>query len=368
MPKLTVAVVFGGVSVEHEISVISARSIIKNLDSAKFEVFPIFIEKSGLWRRAAVGSCLQGGNIEISSGSTLAPSLDARNPAFYEICSGGVSLKHGVDVIFPVLHGTYGEDGTVQGMFELMGVPFVGASVLGSSVGMDKIVMKSAFRQAGLPVADFLGFYGYEWESGRGEIRKKILEYIGEACFVKSANLGSSVGISKVKSASELDRAVDYSLNFSNRIIVERAVANPREIEVSVLGNENPQASAAGEIVPKREFYDYAAKYLEDSTELIIPAKLDSKTDALVRRLAVEAFKAVDCEGFARVDFLMDGQTGDVFISEINTIPGFTQISMYPKLWEASGIKYTDLVSRLIELACERHEAKKRLRTDFQGR
>ncbi|MGH7807025.1 MAG: D-alanine--D-alanine ligase family protein [Thermodesulfobacteriota bacterium] len=366
MSKLTVGVVFGGRSVEHEISLLSAKSILKNLDPKRYLVFPIFIERNGTWRKASVDGWLRNGGLEIFDNSFLSPSLNPAKPVFYEIGANRVEREHKVDVLFPVLHGTHGEDGTVQGLFELMGVPFVGASVLGSSVGMDKIVMKTMFKESGLPVVNFIGFYSYEWESGKDEIKKQLLDEITVPCFVKSANLGSSVGITKVKSKDELEEAVDYACNFSHRIIVEKAVQNPREIEVSVLGNETPIASLPGEIVPKREFYDYVAKYLEDSTELIAPANLEREIVKRLQGYAIRAFKAIDCEGMGRVDFLMEKSTGQISVSEINTIPGFTQISMYPRLWQVSGITYPELISRLIDLAIERHGMKRKLRTDIE--
>jgi len=366
LSKLTVGVVFGGRSVEHEISLLSAKSILKNLDPKRYLVFPIFIERNGTWRKASVDGWLRNGGLEIFDNSFLSPSLNPAKPVFYEIGANRVEREHKVDVLFPVLHGTHGEDGTVQGLFELMGVPFVGASVLGSSVGMDKIVMKTMFRESGLPVVNFMGFYSHEWKSKKHEIERRVLDEITIPCFVKSANLGSSVGITKVKSEDELEEAVDYACNFSHRIIVEKAVQNPREIEVSVLGNETPIASLPGEIVPKREFYDYVAKYLEDSTELIAPANLEKEIVKRLQEYAIRAFKAIDCEGMGRVDFLMETSTGQISVSEINTIPGFTQISMYPRLWEVSGITYPELISRLIDLAIERHGMKRKLRTDIE--
>jgi len=366
--QITVGVVFGGRSVEHEISLLSAKSIIGNLDPKRYLLFPIFIDKKGSWRKASVDNWLRDGELEIFGDSFLSPSLNPDKPVFYEIKKDRVEKEHKVDVIFPVLHGTHGEDGTVQGLFGLMGIPFVGASVLGSSVGMDKILMKTIFKESGIPVVRFIWFYKHEWESGKNEIKNRIIDEIGSPCFVKSANLGSSVGITKVKSENELERAMDYACSFSNRIIVEKSVSNPREIEVSVLGNEAPIASLPGEIVPRREFYDYAAKYLEDSTELMAPAKLGQEIVEKLQQYAIRAFKSIDCEGMGRVDFLMEKTTDEIFVSEINTIPGFTQISMYPKLWEVSGLKYPELVSKLIELAIERHEMKKKLKTDMGQR
>lgn len=366
MSKITVGVIFGGRSVEHEVSLLSAKSIIRNLNPDKYQVFPIFIEKNGTWRKASIDGWIKDGDLKIFTNSFLSPSLNPEKPVFYELGLNKVEGEHRVDVLFPVLHGTYGEDGTVQGLFELMGIPYVGASVLGSSVGMDKIAMKTIFREAGLPVVKFTGFYSYEWKLQREIITNNVLSEIVVPCFVKSANLGSSVSITKVKSEDYLEKAIDFACAFSHRIVVEKAVLNPREIEVSVLGNENPIASLPGEIIPHREFYDYIAKYIEDGTALITPANLEKGLVEKFQEYAIKAFKAVDCEGMGRVDFLMEKTTDEIFVSEINTIPGFTQISMYPKLWEVSGIKYPELVTRLIDLALERHETKKKLRTDIK--
>jgi len=364
LPKIVVGVIFGGRSVEHEVSLLSAKSIIRNINPEKYTVFPIFIEKDGTWRKASVDDWLEDRNLEIFTNSFLSPSLNPDKPVFYEIGTKRVEGEHRVDVVFPVLHGTYGEDGTVQGLFELMGIPFVGASVLGSSIGMDKIIMKAIFRESGLPVVRFIGFYNHEWRSRKDTIMEQILDEIGVPCFVKASNLGSSVSVTKVKSEDRLGDAVDFACDFSHRIIIEKAVQNPREIEVSVLGNDNPIASVPGEIVPHREFYDYVAKYVEDGTTLIVPAKLEEETNKKLREYAIRAFQSVDCAGMGRVDFLMERGTGEIYVSEINTIPGFTQISMYPKLWEASGIRYPELVSKLVDLAIEKHEMKKGLRTD----
>ncbi len=365
MSKIKVAVVFGGRSVEHEISILSAKSIIRNIDRDRFEVLPIFIEKGGEWRTADIEGWLEKGGFEYSQDSFLSPSLNPKRPVFYEIADDKVVAEHKIDAVFPVLHGTYGEDGTVQGLLELMGVPFVGASVLGSSVGMDKILMKAVLREAGLPVVEYMGFYKFEWRNAKSLLRKRILDEIGIPCFVKSADLGSSVGITKVSSEEGLEEAVQFSCRFSSRILVEKAVVDPREIEVGVLGNDEPIASCAGEIVPHREFYDYTAKYLDDSTGLIAPAELDEEITGRLRELAVSTFKALDCSGMGRVDFLMGKGTNEIFISEINTIPGFTQISMYPRLWEISGIPYIELITRLIELAVERNESLSSLEVDI---
>ena len=365
MSKLTVGVVFGGRSVEHEVSLLSAKSVIKNVDPGKYDVFPIFIEKSGTWRKASVTAWLDEGGLEFFEDSFLSPSLSPGKPVFYEISGKKIVKEHAVDVVFPVLHGTLGEDGAIQGLFELMGLPCVGASVLGSSVGMDKIAMKSLLRDNGLPVVEFLGFYKSEWQAAKKNLRERILKEIGLPCFVKSANLGSSVGITKVTSENELDAAVDYSCRYSASVIVERAVKKPREIEVSVLGNDDPQASCPGEVVPHREFYDYTAKYLEEGTGLIAPAELDEETSLKLRDYAVRTFKALHCSGMGRVDFLLEEGTNDIFVSEINTIPGFTKISMYPRLWEVSGLSFPELVNRLIELAIERRRQADALESDY---
>jgi D-alanine-D-alanine ligase len=270
-----------------------------------------------------------------------------------------------VDVIFPVLHGTYGEDGTVQGLLELADIPYVGAGVMASAVGMDKVVMKDLLRSHGLPVVNHLVVKRSYWQSDPDSIRRQVADVIGYPCFAKPANLGSSVGISKAHSAAEFDAAIDLAAEYDRKILVEKSVEQAREIEVSVLGNDDPIASVPGEVVPDREFYDYAAKYLDSASELLIPAPLADETTARVRQLALDAYRAFDCAGMARVDFLLSRTTGDLFISEVNTIPGFTSISMYPKLWEASGIPYSELIDRLIELALKRHADKSQTRTMY---
>jgi D-alanine-D-alanine ligase len=274
------------------------------------------------------------------------------------------SARHSdaVDVVFPVLHGPMGEDGTVQGLFELADVPYVGAGVMASAVGMDKAVMKDVFRVHGLPVAPHLVFLRREWECDPAAVMTQIESRLGFPCFVKPANLGSSVGITKVHGYVELDAALAEAASFDRKILVEMAVPQAREIECSVLGNDDPIASVPGEVKPGREFYDYEAKYFDERTQLIIPAPIPAELVARVRELAIRAFRAVDCAGMARVDFLLASETGELFVSEINTIPGFTAVSMYPKLWAASGIPYPELIDRLIQLALERHADKKRSR------
>jgi D-alanine-D-alanine ligase len=271
----------------------------------------------------------------------------------------------GLDVIFPVLHGPYGEDGTVQGLLELANVPYVGAGVLGSAVGMDKGVMKTLFAARGLPVVRYLIVRQREWTTNAEAVTGKVIEALGFPVFVKPANLGSSVGISKAKSADALASSVEEALQFDRKIVVEAAVPNAREIECAVLGNDEPQASVPGEVIPSREFYDYEAKYLNDDSRVLIPAPLDQSQTDEIRRLSIEAFQAVEGAGMSRVDFLIAGDTGEIFVNEVNTIPGFTTISQYPKLWEASGVPYAELLDRLLTLAIERHGEKQRLRTSI---
>jgi len=366
LSKQKVGIIFGGRSVEHEVSLLSAKSVINNTDTEIYDIYPIFIDKNGLWHRVNIDSWLKDGELEVHTESFLTPSLNHENPVFFEIENSKVLDQVKLDAVFPVLHGTHGEDGTIQGMLELMGIPFVGASVLGSAIGMDKLVMKAVLNEASLPVVPYFGFYRYEWESDKETIRNKTLKKIGFPCFVKSANLGSSVGISKVNSETELNSAVDDSCKYSNRILIEKAVSNPREIEISVLGHENPIASLPGEILPHREFYDYTAKYLEEGTGLIAPAQLDEHLTNKLRVLAVETFKALDCSGMARVDFLIDGDTQELFIGEINTVPGFTQISMYPKLWEITGITFPELITKLFDFAIHRKNDEMKLKTDIK--
>ncbi len=367
MSKLNVGIIFGGRSVEHEVSLLSAKSVISNTDTDLYDIYPIFIDKNGLWHRASIDEWLKDGELKIRHDSFLTPSLNYEDPIFFEIKESEVIDEIKLDVVFPVLHGTYGEDGTIQGLFELMGIPFVGASVLGSSIGMDKLVMKAVLKEASIPVVPCVGFYRYQWESQKQIIRDSVHSEIGFPCFVKSADLGSSVGVSKVDSVSDLDSAVDDSCRYSNRILIEKAVSNPREIEISVLGHENPIASLPGEIVPHREFYDYTAKYLEEGTGLIAPAQIDEDMTNKLRDLAVKTFKALDCSGMGRVDFLLNGDTGELFVGEINTIPGFTQISMYPKLWEISGVSFPELISQLFDVAIHRKNEQLKLTTDIKS-
>jgi D-alanine-D-alanine ligase len=389
--KLRVGILFGGRSGEHEVSLLSAASILKAIDRDKFDVVPIGITKEGRW--LAPGDAKQllqnratGGGPPENGGADSPRQLRAGDP---ESTPGARLLHEGIptlmapvpgpqgpagkaiDVVFPVLHGTFGEDGTVQGLFELAGIAYVGAGVLGSAAGMDKAVMKRLFAQAGLPIVKDLTILRADWERSPAKVTKQIEAALKYPVFIKPANLGSSVGISKVHDRNELGPALTLAGKYDRKLVVEEGVggrvrrdgsqAKARELEVAVLGNDAPRASVVGEIIPGKEFYDYDAKYLTEGSVPVIPAKLTRAESRRIRQMAVEAFKACDLSGLARVDFLMepDGKRR-IFVNEVNTMPGFTQISMYPKLWEASGIPYTELITRLIELALERQQDKNR--------
>ena len=394
MKKLRVGVLFGGRSGEHEVSLLSAASVLNAIDKKKYDVVPIGITKEGRWLSAAYAERLLKGNQTplpeprnlragdpeaTSAAAVLAkgegvvvPPIPGENHSALVPFETSAREMHAaanpidVDIIFPVLHGTFGEDGTIQGLLELADIPYVGAGVLGSSAGMDKDIMKKLFRDAGLPIVRHVTVLRTAWRKEPKKVRKQIEAGLKYPVFVKPANLGSSVGISKVHDRSELDAAMDEAARFDRKLVIEQGVGGAkgkaREIECSVLGNDEPAASIPGEIVPIKEFYDYDAKYLDEGSELIIPAKLPKAKLKEVQRLAVQSFQAVDCAGLARVDFLMDPRTGKMFVNEINTMPGFTSISMYPKLWAATGIKYPDLIDRLIQLGLERYAEKKQNR------
>jgi D-alanine-D-alanine ligase len=377
MKKLRVGVLFGGRSGEHEVSLLSAASILKAIDRKKFEVVPIGITKEGRWLAAAdatgllegdqtaVARRLRAGDPEATPGAKLLhegiPTLLAPVPG-----PQGPEGK-AIDVVFPVLHGTFGEDGTIQGLFELAGIAYVGSGVLGSSAGMDKDVMKSLFAHAGLPIVKHVTILRSEWEVSPRKAVAKIEATLKYPLFVKPANLGSSVGISKAHDRKELGPALDEAAKYDRKLVIEQGVggskSRARELEVGVLGNDDPKASVVGEIIPGKEFYDYEAKYLSEGSVPVIPAEITRAEAKQIREMAVAAFRACDLAGLARVDFLMepDGKRR-IYLNEVNTLPGFTQISMYPKLWEATGIPYSDLITRLIELALERHDDKDRNR------
>jgi len=377
--KIRLGVLFGGRSGEHEVSLTSATAVMKALDPEKYELVPIGITREGRWRvgpkafgllTEATGENLARRTASLQTvleeGRAVTPSVDPTGPKLLPLAktAGAAGARPEVDVIFPVLHGTFGEDGTIQGLLELADVPYVGAGVLASAAGMDKDVMKRLFRDAGLPVVPWETVLRRDWEQDPAGVRKRIEKRLRYPLFVKPANLGSSVGITKVHEPQELQAAMDLAAQYDRKILVEKAV-DAREIECAVLGNDNPEASLPGEIIPVNEFYDYEAKYIKEGSELVIPARLSPRQTKRVQELAVRAFKAIDCAGMGRVDFVLDRKSGRIFVMEINTIPGFTSISMYPKLWEASGVPYSKLLDRLIELALERHRDKTRTRYDY---
>jgi D-alanine-D-alanine ligase len=390
MEKLRVGILFGGRSGEHEVSLLSAASVLNAIDKEKYDVVPIGITKDGRWLTAEHAEHLLRGKLTLEprnlragdpettpSAAVLArgesvvvpPEPVHRQSGLVPFQTDAAMMRRAsdrainVDVIFPVLHGTFGEDGTIQGLLELADIPYVGAGVLGSAAGMDKDIMKSLFIAAGIPIVKHVTLLRSMWEKEP----KKVAKLVGKLkypVFVKPANLGSSVGISKAHNRKELGPAIEEAAKFDRKIVIEQGVGGAkekaREIECSVLGNDEPAASVPGEIVPGKEFYDYTAKYVDEGSQLIIPAKLSKSETKKVQDLAIAAFKAVDCSGLARVDFLMDPKTRKIYLNEINTMPGFTAISMYPKLWAASGLAYADLIDRLIQLGIERHEDKKK--------
>ncbi|MBI5465933.1 MAG: D-alanine--D-alanine ligase [Candidatus Kerfeldbacteria bacterium] len=363
--KLRVGVLFGGRSAEHEVSLVSATSVMKNLNRRKYEVVPIGITKAGQWLVGpkAIG-LLKAGRTKIPSGLRAVVAPEPQERGLTPLTTTGSPQK--LDVVFPVLHGTFGEDGTVQGLLELADIPFVGAGVLGSALGMDKIAQKLVFMAHKLPTPDFVYTTQAEYKKSPASWLRLCLKKIKLPCFVKPANLGSSVGISKAHTKRELTRALTLAFRYDNRVIVERSVEGALEIECSVLGNSKPQASVPGQIVSSNEFYDYDAKYVDGKSQAVIPAPLPKAVARLVRNLSLAAFKALDLAGLARVDFLVKPRPWQVYLNEVNTIPGFTSISMYPKLWQASGLKYPQLIDKLIGLALERSSTRRRLRTSYQ--
>ncbi|MFC1557706.1 D-alanine--D-alanine ligase family protein [candidate division KSB1 bacterium] len=352
-----IGLIFGGRSSEHEVSITSARSVLKAIDAARYDVELICITPDGRWVTGAQAHNLLEGKPAPPTDNVILPHYPGENRLVALDIDGGRECARRLvklDVVFPLLHGTFGEDGTIQGLFELAGIPYVGAGVAASAAGMDKVIMKDIFRANELPVTKYIHFLRKEWISDPGSVSERVFGDLGFPVFVKPANTGSSVGITKVYNKNELSAALDCASEFDRKIIVERGV-DARELECSVLGNDDAAASVVGEIIPAREFYDYEAKYIDEGSKLIIPAEITEDQSIQVRDFAVKAFKALDCAGMARADFLLERTTGEIIINEINTIPGFTPISMYPKLWEASGITYGELIDRLIELAFERH-------------
>jgi D-alanine-D-alanine ligase len=362
---MRVGVIFGGRSGEHEVSLRSAESVINALDKSRYEVVAIGITREGRWLISADAKALLPEHVMASNDQQQVAIIG--DPTRQGLTRLDAGVSEPLDVVIPVLHGTYGEDGTIQGLLEMAGVPYVGCGVLASANGMDKIVMKQLFAHAGLTVIDYEWFLRSSWEEDQSGVVKRIARSLGFPVFVKPANLGSSVGISKAGSKEELRTAVNDAARYDRRIIVERAVVG-REIEVSILGNERAVASLPGEIITGHEFYDYEDKYIDTASRTEVPARLPKKITERVQRDAVKAFQAIDGSGLARVDFFVESGTNRVIINEINTMPGFTSISMYAKMWEASGISYTELVDRLIVLAIERHRDRSRNLTSYQPR
>ncbi len=367
--RIRVGVIFGGRSVEHEVSLVSARAIMQALDPERYEVVPIGVSKRGRWVIGGTHAALPadpsvGGLIPLRNGGPRKAGGLARRAV-----RGGLRRPAAgpLDVVFPIVHGRGGEDGSLQGLLELADLPYVGAGVLGSALGMDKAAMKSAFREAGLPIVDYRVIRRRDLDRESDRIVESVAAAFGYPCFVKPSNGGSSVGVTKAKDRRGLAAGLRLAARYDRKIIVERSV-EAREIECSVLGNDAPEASVAGEIFPANEFYDYRAKYIDPGSRLVIPAAIGPEVSRLIRDIAVRAFQALDLCGMARVDFFLDRSTEAVFLNEVNTLPGFTPISMYPKLWEASGLPFPALVDRLIELAFERHAEKKSLVTSYDPR
>jgi len=386
--KLRVGVLFGGRSGEHEVSLLSAASVMQAIDRSKYEVVPIGITKQGLWltdthaeklikgefTAAPRNKSLRAGDPSATSaaavlakgeGVIVPPVPSANSIVPFETPRDHAAPRPiSVDVIFPVLHGTYGEDGTLQGLLELADIPYVGSGVLGSAAGMDKDMMKRLFADSRLPLVKHVTILRSEWERQPKKVEKMVESALKYPVFVKPANLGSSVGISKAHDAVELPSAMNEAARYDRKIIIEQGVGGKRhkarEIECAILGNDEPAASICGEIIPAKEFYDYNAKYIDSGSELVIPARLDHTQVRQIQDMAIRAFQSVECSGLARVDFLMDPVSGHFYVNEVNTMPGFTSISMYPKLWAATGIEYPALIDRLIQLALERYADKKR--------
>lgn len=364
--KIRLGVLFGGKSAEHEVSLISAKNIIEGLDREKYDVFLIGIDKTGEWRLRDGYSYLMNQDdpklIQLQNAADCIALVPARNRKELVNClNNQLQQALQLDVIFPVLHGTYGEDGTVQGLLKLANIPFVGAGVLGSAIGMDKDVMKRLLRDAQIPIAKFLVLHAYDKTKHNYD---QIISQVGSPFFLKPANAGSSVGVSKVRTKEEFATSLDNAFLYDRKVLVEEFVEG-REIECSVLGNDHPIVSLPGEVIPQHDFYSYEAKYLDqEGAQFQIPVSLPPGVEEKMQQIAVRAYQALCCEGMARIDFFLK-DNGEVYVNEINTIPGFTKISMYPKLWVASGLSYSNLLDRLIELAMERHEKESRLKTTF---
>lgn len=368
--KINLGILFGGRSCEHEVSVVSARSVLAAINHDKYNVYPVGIDKSGHWHLAAdierlvhekevIGLSQQASpkdglvNLSIHHEGNLAPAStsDVVTPA--------------LDVIFPVLHGTFGEDGTIQGVFEMAGIPYVGCGVAASAIAMDKALAKQVFFAADIPQAPCQIISRFEWDKDQSSVVSTVEKKLGYPAFIKPANMGSSVGVSKANDSQSLNQAIVEALQYDNKVIVEQSMENCHEVECAVLGNADPLASVVGEIIPGAEFYDYQTKYIDDKTETLIPARISEESSKRVQELSIRAFKAIDGAGLSRVDFFVSKDTGEVYLNEINTLPGFTPISMYPKMWAASGIAYPDLIDRLVELAFDQHRSRASLKRAF---
>ena len=367
--RIRVGLIFGGRSGEHDVSLMSARSVMDALDREKYEVVSVGITRTGQWLAGDALAALTAGESGATRQAPLLPDPQAAalvDPERQSMELASLSEVAELDVIIPILHGPYGEDGTVQGLLELVDLPYVGAGVVGSAVGMDKAIFKSVMTANGIPILPWRLVLVSDWRSRRSAVVEELESAFCYPLFTKPANLGSSVGICRCVDRAELEAGLDTAAQYDRRIVVEQGV-DARELEVAVLGNDVPIASIVGEVRPRRDFYDYVAKYVSDDSELLIPAPLDAAVADEVRDLALKAYKAIDCAGMGRVDLIMDRQNGSLYLNEINTIPGFTRISMYPKLWEASGIPYPKLLDRLIELALDRHHEKKNLKRNFRA-
>ncbi|RFU60658.1 D-alanine--D-alanine ligase [Peribacillus glennii] len=357
--KTKLGLLYGGKSAEHNVSMQTAMAVIKALDLNKFDIHPIYITEKGEWIQGPqlMGPVESVKELSFSGASSTAPL------AFSGAVEKGEEKSKGFDVIFPLLHGPNGEDGTVQGMLELLNLPYVGNGVLASSAGMDKVIMKNIFAQAGLSQVKYTWFIRSEWEKDRAASYNKVENELGYPCFVKPANLGSSVGISKCTSKDELEKAFEEAFQYDRKVIVEEGIV-AREVEIGVLGNDHPECSVAGEIIPKKDFYDYKAKYEDGNTALVIPAEITEDQHNMLKDMSVTAFKALDCSGLVRSDFFLTSD-GKAYINEVNTMPGFTPFSMFPLLWKHTGIEYPQLIEKLVNLAIERHEEKQKIKHTF---
>ena len=360
--KIRIGIIFGGRSGEHDVSLVSAASIMKALDKDKYEIIPIGVTRTGVWLTDVTTEMMEkysktkDKNV-LKGARKVVFSSDTENKGLIALNENGKNEMIKLDVVFPINHGTYGEDGTLQGMLDQADMPYVGCGVIASAAGMDKTIAKKLFKDSGLAIAPYVEILRCDWRSKPDESIKLMEKEIGYPCFVKPVNSGSSVGITKAHNKEEFKAAMNEACKYDRKILIEKAI-NAREIEVSVMGNDYPEASLPGEIVPCNEFYDYSAKYIDDKSKLDIPAKLSDDLIKKIRESAVKAYKSLDGAGLARVDFFVEKETNNIIINEINTLPGFTSISMYPKLWEATGLPYSKLLDKLIELAMERYKAK----------